>query len=465
MPAAIQHSANWRSLLARPGFRYFFAGMMISLFGSGMNFASVTWFILAQTGSTVDVSIMLILATLPGLLVPVVGGVLIDRVDRRYLAITLDLARFGAVGGVAALIAFAHQGLLLIYTMVLFNGFCSAIYWATINALVQEVVGAEELVGANSALVIAVQCGWLMAGALVGFFYDRAGIAGILLIDSCTYAASACCLYKLRRGYFHPRATAPDQARAGMDAPLAMAEETALPPIVEALPDPGFLHELKDGIRYLRSQPSVMALGFTYAAMLAGVFSANVLVVALAKDVLHSGARGFGALEFGWGFGALIGGLAVGALDAAHHNRARVGDSAGHSGFRPLIFSVRAHFARSRGDASGVRRLQGDDRYHHAIFHHDHGAEIFDGAHAIVDHRFCHHAANDDELRAGLARRAHGTGCGVRGAFWRLCGGAGDGLARTWTDYRSARRIRRRLRLRRGALLLNSVSRCAPLAA
>jgi|HubBroStandDraft_4_1064222.scaffolds.fasta_scaffold10671_5 DHA3 family macrolide efflux protein-like MFS transporter len=314
MPAALQQSANWRSLLARRGFRYFFAGMMISLFGSGMNFASVTWFILAQTGSTVDVSIMLILATLPGLLVPVVGGVLIDRVDRRYLAITLDLARFGAVGGVAALIAFAHQGLLLIYTMVLFNGFCSAIYWATINALVQEVVGAEELVGANSALVIAVQCGWLMAGALVGFFYDRAGIAGILLIDSCTYAVSACCLYKLRRGYFHPRATAPDQARAGLDAPLAMAEETALPPIVEALPDPGFLHELKDGIRYLRSQPSVMALGFTYAAMLAGVFSANVLVVALAKDVLHSGARGFGALEFGWGFGALIGGLAVGSL-------------------------------------------------------------------------------------------------------------------------------------------------------
>ena len=314
MRATLQHGANWRALLARRGFRYFFSGMMISLFGSGMNFASVTWFILAQTGSTVDVSIMLILATLPGLLVPVAGGVLIDRVDRRYLAITLDLLRFVSVGSVAALVAFAHQGLLLIYGMVLFNGFCSAIYWATINALVQEVVGAGELVGANSALVIAVQCGWLMAGALVGFFYDRVGIAGILAIDSSTYAASAWCLFQLRRGYHHPRATAPDEARAGLDAPLARAEETALPPIVEPLPDPAFLHELKDGIVYLRSQPAVMALGFTYATMIAGVFSANVLVVALARDVLRAGARGFGALEFGWGFGALIGGLAVGML-------------------------------------------------------------------------------------------------------------------------------------------------------
>jgi MFS family permease len=314
MPSALHSGVDWRALLARRGFRYFFAGMMISLFGSGMNFASVTWFILAQTGSTVDVSIMLILATLPGLLVPIAAGVLIDRIDRRYLAISLDLARFAAVGTCAALIAFAHAGLLLIYCMVLFNGFCAAIYWATINALVQEVVGGDELVGANSALVIAVQCGWLTAGALVGFLYDRVGIAGILAVDSATYAVSSWCLFQLRRGYFAPRAARPEEGRAGLDAPLAVAEETALPPLVEPLPDPDFLRELKDGIRYLRGQPAVMAMGFTYACMVAGVFSANVVVVALAKDVLHSGARGFGALEFGWGLGALIGGVTLGTL-------------------------------------------------------------------------------------------------------------------------------------------------------
>ncbi len=314
MAATSHPRTDWRALLARRGFRYFFAGMMISLFGSGMNFASVTWFILAQTGSTVDVSIMLIFATLPGLLVPIAAGVLIDRIDRRYLAITLDLARFISVGACAALIAFAHAGLLLIYCMVLFNGFCAAIYWATINALVQEVVGGDELVGANSALVIAVQCGWLTAGALVGFLYDRVGIAGILTVDSATYAASAWCIYMLRRGYFTPRTAKPEEARAGLDAPLAVAEETALPPLVEPMPDPEFLRDLKDGIAYLRSQPAVMAMGFTYACMVAGVFSANVVVVALAKDVLHSGARGFGALEFGWGLGALIGGVSVGML-------------------------------------------------------------------------------------------------------------------------------------------------------
>jgi MFS family permease len=307
-------AVNWRSLLARRGFRYFFAGMMISLFGSGMNFASVTWYILAQTNSTVDVSVMLILQTLPGLLVPLAGGVLIDRIDRRYLAMTLDLTRMCVVGTTAALLGFQHAGLFVIYGMVLFNGFCGAIYWATINALVHEVIPQEELVGANSAVLISVQGGWMMAGALVGFMYDRVGIAGVLAIDASTYAASAFCLYRLRRGYFPPRASAAHETPGGMDAPLATAEETALLPLIETLPELNFLHDLKDGIAYLRRQPAVLAMGFTYACMTAGVFSSNVLIVALAKNVLHSGARGFGALEFGWGMGAIVGGFATAEL-------------------------------------------------------------------------------------------------------------------------------------------------------
>jgi MFS family permease len=48
--------------------------------------------------------------------------------------------------------------------------------------------------------------------------------------------------------------------------------------------------------------------------MLAGVISANVLVVALAKDVLHAGPRGFGLLESGWAIGAVTGGLMTGMI-------------------------------------------------------------------------------------------------------------------------------------------------------
>src|SRR2546426_2471392 len=45
----------------------------------------------------------------------------------------------------------------------------------------------------------------LLAGSMVGFAYNAAGIAGILAIDGATYFVSAICLHKLRRGYVSPR--------------------------------------------------------------------------------------------------------------------------------------------------------------------------------------------------------------------------------------------------------------------
>jgi len=48
--------------------------------------------------------------------------------------------------------------------------------------------------------------------------------------------------------------------------------------------------------------------------MMAGVVSANVVLVALANDILHAGARGLGFLEAGWATGAICGGLIASQL-------------------------------------------------------------------------------------------------------------------------------------------------------
>src|SRR5258708_25236411 len=74
----------------------------------------------------------------------------------------------------------------------------------------------------------------------------------------------------------------------------------------------GVFADIAEGLVYLRQQPRVMALGFTYACMMAGVISANVLVVALAKDLLSAGARGYGWIEAGWGCGGIVRGVLAG---------------------------------------------------------------------------------------------------------------------------------------------------------
>ena len=77
MATATANPVNWKLIWAQRGFRYFFFAMLISLFGSGMNFAGVSWYILAATHSTVKVSLQVIVVTLPGLFIPFVGGVLL----------------------------------------------------------------------------------------------------------------------------------------------------------------------------------------------------------------------------------------------------------------------------------------------------------------------------------------------------------------------------------------------------
>jgi MFS transporter, DHA3 family, macrolide efflux protein len=307
---------DWTLIWAQRGFRYFFLAMFVSLFGSGMNFTAVSWYILSATHSTVKVSLQVIVVTLPGLLVPFLGGVLIDRLDRRYLGVLLDFARGVVVLGAAFVAWRGHLELWHLYAMTLITGMGSAMYWATVNALVQEVIPPSQFTGANAAVLIGVQSGMLIAGAFVGFIYDSAGIAGILAIDGATYFVSAYCLYQVRRGYVSPRQR-PAYPREYSDATEATAQalETGEnPEVAEAGLSLAVYADLKEGFAYLKQQPQVRALGITHAAMMAGVVSANVVLVALANDVLRAGARGLGFLEAGWATGAIIGGLLASQL-------------------------------------------------------------------------------------------------------------------------------------------------------
>ena len=315
--ASDPHSTlNWKALFRVPGFPFFFFAMFVSLFGTGMNFAGVTWYVLGATHSTVKVSLIVILVTLPGLVVPPFGGVLIDRVDRRYLGITLDASRAVIVLGTAAL---AYAGRLVmweLYSMVFLLGVGFAVYWSTTNALVQELVPREQLLTANATVLIAVQGGMTAAGALVGFMYERAGLAGILGIDGTTYLISAICLLMLRHGYHAPQDahnTRLVSAAPTIEAPPEMSEPSLMRTDEELFAASRVFADIAEGLRYLQQQPRVLALGITYACMMAGVISANVLVVALAKDLLAAGPTGYGLIEMGWAIGAVAGGLAAGA--------------------------------------------------------------------------------------------------------------------------------------------------------
>ena len=189
-----------RNILQHRALRLIFTANMISMIGSGLNAAGVTWYILQATHSEMALGTMLMLQTIPALLMLPFTGVIIDREDRRRLVMVLDAARGLVVLTVAVLALRGMAKLWEVYLMSILVAAGFWMFWPTMNALIQELTPESELASSNSFILAGFQGGWLIAGAIVGFVYNQIGLGGVLLIDFLTYVLSFTCYLFVRRG-------------------------------------------------------------------------------------------------------------------------------------------------------------------------------------------------------------------------------------------------------------------------
>ena len=279
-----------RLLFRHRGLRLIFIANLVSMIGSGMNTAAVTWFILQATHSEMKLSALVVLQTLPALLMLPFTGVIIDREDRRHLIMMLDALR-GALIFAVALLAFRNQ--VQVWHLYAMGTLVSAgfwMFWPTITALVQELSPDSEFVGANTLLLAGVQGGWMIAGAIVGFVYERIHLGGVLALDAATYAVSLTCYFAVRKGRVTVKRHEPPSHVAG-DAWTR------------------YVHELREGIHFLRDKRHVVLLGISWAIFLAGMMTQGVTTAPLSDRILHAGALGYGWLNGGWAIGAFTSAL------------------------------------------------------------------------------------------------------------------------------------------------------------
>jgi MFS family permease len=282
-----------RSILQKPALRFVFAANVISMLGSGMNAAAVAWYILQATHSEMALGTFAVLQTIPAMLMLPFTGVIIDREDRRRLVMWLDALRAIIILSVSIL---AFMGKAKIWELYLMNTLVAAgfwMFWPTITALIQELTPGEEFVHANTFLLAGIQGGWLIAGSIVGFVYNRIGLGGVLLIDFSTYLVSFLCYFAVRKG----RHVVPRQAELRADI---VAAETALE---------RFVREMREGIQFLRGRRKLVLLGVSWALFLAAMMTGVVVTPPLSDKVFHAGAVGYGWLNAGWGTGAFMSAL------------------------------------------------------------------------------------------------------------------------------------------------------------
>src|SRR5215831_6118265 len=278
-----------RNILQHRGMRLIFAANLISMIGSGMNSAGVTWFLLQKTHSEMALGGLLMLQTIPALMMLPFTGVVIDREDRRRLLMVLDAVRGLAILWVAIQAYRGVASLWEVYLMAMIVAAGFWMFWPTINALIQELTPDSHFVHSNSFLLAGVQGGWLVAGAMVGFVYNKIGLSGVLFIDFASYVLSFTCYLFVRKGR-HTVAVADE----------AMVHESAVAK---------FVHELKEGIGYIKVRPRLLLLGTAWALFMAGMLTQGVITAALSDRILKSGAVGYGWLNAGWAIGAFMGAI------------------------------------------------------------------------------------------------------------------------------------------------------------
>lgn len=307
-------------------------GQLISLIGNYTLKFALSMYVLELTGSAEMFGVILAVSVVPTVLFSPLGGVLADRLDRRWLMVGLDALSGGAVLCCGLLI---NEGSRLeaVAGIQIFLGILGAFESPVVQACVPQLHSGENLLRAN-ALVNQIQAIAGMVTPFVGgLVYTAWGIGPILTAVCGCFLVAAFLECWIR-----------------------------LPQLPQTAQEPPFLvlcKDLRQSAHFLHTeQPVVMRLLFLAAAV--NFFASGCLTVGLpflVRTRLGLSAAWYGAAESVLGLASILGGLLVTVL-ATHLPFQRMSWLLATFGFS-LLPSAVTFAARSSAGVSYVVLIAG----------------------------------------------------------------------------------------------------------
>lgn len=270
------------SPLRHPRFRAFYLGSVATAIGYTMQGTVAAWLMATLTPSPLMVALVQTATTAPALLFGFIAGALADIVDRRRIIIVTQVALLacGALLGVAALLDLVGPAFLLLMTFAIGTGF--VLYQPAQQASINELVGRSELSRAVALGAVAFNVARAVGPALAGVFAAWLGSGLALTLSAAFFLPMT--LFMLR----------------------GARKSLALPGVPERLAS-----GVQSGLRFARHSPAMRAFilhNLTFA-LCASAFWA--LLPLIARDLLKTDASGFGLLSATFGFGAVVGAMAI----------------------------------------------------------------------------------------------------------------------------------------------------------
>src|SRR5215210_6592305 len=267
------------SLLRNGRFLRLWVGQGTSFVGDAVSMVALVVQIVQITGSASAVGGALVARLLPTIASPL-AGVLADRVDRRAVLVTSDLARAVLVLG----LVFARD-LATIYVLIFLVGLARTVFNPTVRAAFPSVVGGGDLTRANALISGTFSVAETAGPALGGLLVATVGVDAAFVLDSATFLVSAVLLSLIPL----PRPQREDEGA-------------------------GFGEDLKAGFSYLagaRVPLAIVAGGFLTILTINTTIPAEVF---LAKETFRTGDAGYGLLVGIFGGGMVLGSALMAAL-------------------------------------------------------------------------------------------------------------------------------------------------------
>jgi MFS family permease len=280
------HSVRRGPLWRNPDFMKLWAGQAISELGSRFTREGLPLVAVISLGATtVQTGLLAAASTIPVLVLALVAGVWVDRVRRRPVLVSTDLARAAVllVVPVGAWLGFLRVELLFAVAVV--TGALTVFFDVAYRSYLPVLVSRQHLVEGNSKLAATDAAAEVGGPALVGALIQVVTAPVAILVDALSYLWSA-----LAVGLIRHREPVPSRPQAG----------------------PAMRHEVAEGTRAVLHNPVLRALAATAATRtFFGGFYAALYALYVIRE-LHFGPAALGLAVAAGGAGDLIGALVAG---------------------------------------------------------------------------------------------------------------------------------------------------------
>ncbi len=268
------------SILNNADYRRLLAGTVIWWQCFYMEMVVLGWLVFDLSNSARMVSLVGFCRTLPLLLVSLFSGPLIDYFGRRRMVVAAQSANLTAYLAIVLLLWTGKAAPWNIAIVAFCLGTAWAIDWPTRRSLVPDMLGKERMFDGLLLESFIVGLARIFAPSLAGALIARYGAIGCYLGMALLSVCALTILIPLLRG------SGPRGAKASRMAALPVAGE---------------------GLRYIRSNQTLLAVILITLIMNLWMFPYNSLLPVFAREVLHKGPIELGFLSTGTGLGSFLG--------------------------------------------------------------------------------------------------------------------------------------------------------------